>query len=308
MVWLGLFAAGVRLAEWLPAWVLYALARGVALALAALPSAGRARLGHNLSRASGEPEHSPRLRRLVRRAFTIQASNYVDLMRTRRITPAEIGQRYSPDGPGWDSLLGRVRSGRGCVLVTAHYGRIELLNQYLRSFDLPITLPVERLQPPQLYDLICALRAHHGVRLVPHDAALRPSLRALRRGEVVALFADWDPSGQGVPVRFFGAWARFPPGPAYIALRAGAPVYIGFELPGATRDTARTFIDAPLDLPRSGSTEVDVAQATQLIATQLERQIARDPSRWVMFHDVWLPNLRESAAARPLEAVSPSPQ
>lgn len=297
MVWWAVFAAGAWLAERLPEGLVYLGGRVVARVIVLLPVAPRERLRRNLSRASGEALGSARLSVLVRLAYATQLTNYIDLMRSRRISEAEVAGAMRAGGPGWDALLSAVRGKRGAIIVTAHFGRMELLNHFLAQFRLPITLPVERLRPERLFDLISALRRYKGLQLVPHDAALRACLRALQRGEAVALFADWDPTGQGVPVRFFGAAARFPAGPAFLALRAGAPVFVGMALPGEARAGFQVWVELPLSVARTDDFDANLQTLTQEIADSLERHIRREPGRWVMFHDLWAGGVSQSAAS-----------
>jgi KDO2-lipid IV(A) lauroyltransferase len=297
MAWWAVFAAGTWLAERLPSAVVYLAGRVAALVIVLLPVAPRERLRRNLSRASGEALGSARLAAFVRLAYATQLTNYIDLMRSRRISEAEVAGAMQASGPGWDALLAAVREKEGAVIVTAHFGRMELLNHFLSQYRLPITLPVERLRPTRLFDLICALRSHKGLQLVPHDAGLRACLRALQRGDMVALVADWDPSGQGVPVRFFGATARFPPGPAFLALRSRAPLFVGLALPGEGQGRFRAWVELPLRPDRTDDLDADVQTLTQEIASSLERHIRRGPGKWVMFHDLWAGGVSQSAAA-----------
>ncbi len=299
MLWWVVFATGTWLAERLPAAPLYAVARALAELLASLPLPSRNRLRRNLSRASGESLASGRLAALVRQAHRTQLTNYVDLMRSRRISDAEVSRRVQSGGPGWDAMIAAVRERRGAVLVTAHFGQLELLNHFLTQFGLPITLPVEHLRPARLFDLICALRSFRGVQLVPHDAALRACLRALRRGELVALFAEWDPSGHGVPVQFFGAPARFPQGPAFLALRSGAPLFVGLALPASAPGSYFGWVELVLEHVPTGDFESNLREVSQRIATSLERHIGNDPGRWVMFHDLWAGGVPQSSANAP---------
>ena len=251
-------------------------------------------MSRNLSKASGERLGSHTLDVLIRQAYRIQVANYLYLLRSRKIRIADVAARFTQTGPGWEQFLEASTNGKGCVLVSAHYGHLEVLNHYLAQYEFQMTLPVERLKPDRLFNLICTLRACHGVNLVPQDAGLRPWLRAVARGDVVALFADWDPTGHGVPVQFFGAEARFPPGPAFLAIRSGAPLFVGMELAGDTPGTSRCFISAPLEWERAADIDGDVKRATQAIARTFERYIGEDPGRWVMFHDIWTGDVSQS--------------
>ncbi len=287
---LGLFAAGVRLAEWLPAPPLYALAQAAGWVLSALPTGSQRHVRHNLARVLGVAPDSPTLRPYVRGIFRLQAANYVDLFRARRITPQEVTTRVVQGidrDDGWAAFQRALGEGRGLVLVTAHFGRFEMMSHYLAQRGVRLTLPVERLQPPALFDLVCRLRCRPSFTVVPADLGLRPCLRALQRGEVVALFADRDATGQGVPVSFFGAVARLPHGPALLALRTGAPLFVGFTLPDGPGGRIRPVFEPLPPIERAGEASADVQRTTQLIATALERYIRRYPHQWVMFHHIW---------------------
>jgi len=307
MVWWWLFAFGVQLAERTPPKVLYGLARLLAALLATVPTRARAQLRRNLAQVTGLDPASEPLAGLTRQVYDMQVANYLDLMRSRRITPEEIRSRYTLEGSGWGDLVRTVRGGQGCVLVTPHFGRIELLNHVLALHGLPTTLPVERLKPERLFALVTMLRATRGVHFLPQDGGVRPWLRALGQGHVIALFAEWHPSGQGVPVTFFGRDSRFPPGPAFLALRGNAPLFIGYDLPGEPGDSrgrGLAFLDAPLHLARTGDLDADVQRGTQLIADHFQRRIGQHPGRWVMFHDMWPDDVSQSATTRAVEAAA----
>jgi lauroyl/myristoyl acyltransferase len=296
---LGLFRAGIVLAERLPAWLLYRLADAAGLLLSAVPTRPRRRVGRNLAQVLGRPPCSLEVSRQVRRAYRVQAANYVDLLRARAIAPAEVARRVRPAGPGWEAFARVVAEQRGAVLVTAHFGRIEWLSHYLGFIGVRLMLPVERLRPPALFDLLCRQRTRPGFTLVPFDVGLRPCLRALGRGELVVFFVDWDPTGHGVVVDFFGRPARLPAGPAHIALRTGAPLLVGFAAPDEATGQSLAFTDELIEVERTGDVDADVRRVTQAIARRLERQIARHPGHWVMFHDHWPAGPAGGRAAEP---------
>jgi KDO2-lipid IV(A) lauroyltransferase len=283
----GLFAAGVWLAELFPAALVYRAASWIGWLVALLPLPPRRRLRRNLARVIDAPPSAAAVRAAARRAYQTQALNYADLLRSRRMVSADVARRFEETGDGWPALRRLQDERRGLVLVTAHFGRIELLTHHLGHLGIRLTLPVERLAPPALFELVCRLRAKPTFRLVPHDAALRPCLRALAQGDAAVLFADWDSTGHGVLVRFFGVPTRLPAGPAILARRAGAPLLVGYAEPGPRPETFRTVIEPPLAVEWTDDQEADVRRATQMIADAFERFIRRFPERWVMFHEIW---------------------
>jgi KDO2-lipid IV(A) lauroyltransferase len=287
MIALGLFVAGVRLAEWLPAWLLYGAAWLLGAGLGRLPLPAQRRLADNLAVVLRIRPGDPVVWRCVRMATQLHVANYLDLFRSRVVGDEQVSRQFVQEGDGWASWRETLAAGRGLVLVTAHFGRFELLSHYLGFLGHSVTLPVERLDPPALFEFVCRLRQRPNFHLIPHDSALRPSLRALGRGDVVAFFADWDPSGHSVEVEFFGRATHLPGGPAYIARRAGAPLYVGFAIADAKAGVYHAVLEPPLPVPHTADLDQDVRQATQAIAAVFERYIGAYPAQWVMFHRIW---------------------
>jgi lauroyl/myristoyl acyltransferase len=98
--------------------------------------------------------------------------------------------------------------------------------------------------------------------------------------------------------------AHFPPGPAFLALRAGVPLFVGFELPSEGTSASLAHIGLPLRIERSGDLDHDVQRLTQLIANEFERHIRRAPGRWVMFHDIWRNDVSEFGSAHTFAAAA----
>lgn len=151
-----------------------------------------------------------------------------------------------------------------------------------------MTVVVERIEPPKLFDWFVDLRAELGMTVVPlGPQAGRAVLEALRKNEVVCLLSDRNIGGGGIPVEFFGEQTRLPAGPATLSLRTGAPL-----LPTAVYFTPRHdghlgVIRPPVTLERTGKLRDDVAAVTQAMAHEFERLIRRAPSQWHLFQPNW---------------------
>ena len=98
-----------------------------------------------------------------------------------------------------------------------------------RAVDV-LTTVAERLKPERLYERFLAYRESLGMEIIPATGGRRPPLDVLlervQEGRIVPLLADRDLSRRGIDVEFFGARTRMPPGPAVLALRTGAPLYV----------------------------------------------------------------------------------
>jgi len=102
----------------------------------------------------------------------------------------------------------------------------------------------------------------------------------------VPLLADRDLTARGIEVDFFGGRTKMPAGPAALALRTGAPLYVAslwFE-----PDAAVGILEGPLTLPKEGPLDARVRATTQLVADRIAAGISRHPEDWHMLQRMWL--------------------
>ena len=109
--------------------------------------------------------------------------------------------------------------------------------------------------------------------MVPLSRSTRPMLAALRRGELVALIADRDLTGDGVPVTMFGHPTTLPAGPATLALRTERPLLMARVLrTGPERFSVRAEL---VEAPRTGQADQDVAALTTALAAAVRSRHRR---------------------------------
>lgn len=124
------------------------------------------------------------------------------------------------------------------------------------------------------------------MKLIPIDGPLLGLVRALRRGQAVAVAADRDITGSGIVVDFFDAPARLPDGHVQLALRTGAELLPMFALRHADSSPV-VQVEPPLELERTGNFEQDVQVNVQKVVARMEDWIRRYPEQWPMFYPIW---------------------
>jgi lauroyl/myristoyl acyltransferase len=189
-------------------------------------------------------------------------------------------------------LAADVAEGRGAVVALPHAGNWDAAGAWVAATGWPLSTVAERLRPEGVYERFLAFRQRLGMEILPTHGGERPAFDVLvdrlRAGAVVPLLADRDLSARGVEVEFFGGRTRMPAGPALLAIRTGAPLYVAsmwYE-----PDAACASIDGPLELPDATSAPLDqrVRTLTQRIADGLAAGIARHPEDWHMLQRMWL--------------------
>jgi len=242
-------------------------------------------VARNLRRA--DPSlHGKVLDRAVQEAFDSYARYWVDSFRVPDLSAAEIQATFTIDGV--EHLRASQERGKGSIIALPHLGGWEWAGRWVADQGWQITVVVEPLQPPELYDWFVGFRTSLGMNVVPlgPDAGSVVA-KALRDNHVVCLLCDRDLQGNGVEVEFFGETTTLPPGPAFLALRTGAalmPTAVYFT---PERDGHAAIIRPPLPAPKTGSFRDDVAALTQDLAAELEWLIRRAPEQWHLFQPNW---------------------
>ena len=174
-----------------------------------------------------------RVRRAAQEAFDSYTRYWIESLRLPTLPARTVARGF--EVTGFQHVTSGLAAGKGVILALPHLGGWEWAGRWLADEGHRVTVVVEHLDPPELFDWFARLRAKLGMTVVPlgPDAG-RAILGALGQNEIVCLLCDRDIGGGGVEVEFFGERTRLPAGPATLGLRTGAPI-----LPVAVYFTAR---------------------------------------------------------------------
>lgn len=277
-----------RLAGWLgprtPPGLGYELCRLAGAIICRLDTPARRNISRNLSRILGPQTPPQEIKRRVQAAFTYLLYNYFDLFRLPGLSADRVEQMVTLHG--WEHVESALAQGRGAVMVSTHLGNIEVVLYAMLRRGLTITIPVERVEPPELFAYISALRMSQGLKLIPIDGPLLDLVRTLKKGGVAGIAADRDLTRSGQIVNFFGYPAHLPDGHLRLALRTKAPLLVGFSRRKADLSHEAYFLP-PYSLPAAGSEEARVAAGLSFLVQEMEKAIGRDPEQWGMTVSIW---------------------
>lgn len=281
----GTYRTGSLIARALPGVVAGGLANPLGFGASYASRPRRAMIERHLRRVN--PAWSGwRLRSAVQQAFDSYVRYWVESLRLPSLPSRVVTSGI--DVVGYPYVTEALDQGRGVILALPHLGGWEWAGRWLTDRGHKVTVVVEHVEPPELFEWFAKLRARLGMTVVPlgPDAG-KAILRALKANEIVCLLSDRDIGGGGVEVDFFGERTTLPGGPATLSLRTGAPI-----LPAAVYFTRRSdghlgLVRPPVPTERRGKLRDDVARVTQHLADELEYLIRRSPEQWHLFQPNW---------------------
>lgn len=279
------FAAGWRAVRALPAPVARALFR--AGADRAVSSNGPAvqRLARNLSCVVGQTAPPD----LVRAGMRSYARYWLEAFRLPSLSPAQIRESFLLEGV--KDLIRAHEAGTGAIVALPHAGNWDAAGASVTAKGIPLTTVAERLRPEGLFRRFVAFRESLGMKIIPLTGGAPPMdelMRAVRAAHIVPLLADRDLSRRGVEVDFFGGRTKMPAGPALLALRTGAPLFVVNMWNEPERPCGRVIGPLPVPDIEAGPLDVRVRLMTQQVADELARGIAANPQDWHMLQKLWL--------------------
>ncbi len=282
---LGGYRTGAVAARFIPGFVAAGLAAPFGAGASLANSQRRALVARHLQRVDPSLKGA-QLRRAVQASFDSYATYFIESFRLPKLSSHTVERGLTVEG--YDHVLAGLELGNGVILALPHLGGWEWGGRWVAAQGHTITVVVERIDPPELFEWFAELRAGLGMKVVPlGPSAGREVLAALRNNEVVCLLSDRDIDRSGIPVEFFGETTTLPAGPATISLRTGAPV-----LPAAVYYTGRVDghlgrVRPPITIERSGKFRTDVTTFTQTLAHEFEHLIRAAPSQWHLFQPNW---------------------
>ena len=208
---------------------------------------------------------------------------------------AQGTSKYSVSLQGERIVQERVSTGRGGVLLGAHYGSFEALRALER--DLPglsvryLMFPEHAEHSTRLLEALNPKLGHRVISLANGPMAMVQVYSALENGEFVAFLGDRipDESTRAVtPVEFLGGRITVPISPYLTAMAAKVPIYLSFAIWNGVHSYQAEFSELYDGAHVARSERTDNAQKlAKKYVEVLESHCRRDPYNWFNFFDIW---------------------
>ena len=224
-------------------------------------------------------------RRTARRSYMHLAREGALLFRMPGWSAAEIASRV--ELKDFDAVKEAAAEERGVVLLTAHLGNWEIAGASIAALGLPIDV-VGKGMANRLFERdLFATRERIGMHVIDMGDAPTDVLRSLGKGRLAALLGDQNARHNGVFIPFFGRDASTSRGPAVLALRREAPVFVGFAIRRAGWSQEYVLEARRLDFERTGDLEADTRAMLTAYHAILEEAIMSAPDQYFWQHRRW---------------------
>jgi KDO2-lipid IV(A) lauroyltransferase len=241
----------------------------------------------HLRRVYGPELSAGELDRRVDEAFASYGRYWAESFRLPNVRPAQILAGINYDG--LERILAGRAAGRGTILALPHLGGWEWAGTQLALTGHPISVVVEPLERPDVYEWFVSFRRRLGMSVIAAGpGAGAACTRALADNHLLCLLCDRLVAGAaGTEVEFFGERTLLPAGPVTLAMRTGATLLPCAVYFGRGADEHLGAVRPPLQLRRQGRLREDVQAWTEVLAGEFEYLIRRAPTQWHLMQPNW---------------------
>jgi KDO2-lipid IV(A) lauroyltransferase len=238
----------------------------------------------NLRLAFGREKSEAELAAIAASCYRHLGKCLAEFIRLPAMSPEDI--RRVTRLCGSEYLDRGLEQGNGVILLTGHLGNWEMVGARIAADGYPLNVIARAQRDQELTEYIRRTREEAGLRVFHREEAVRQSLRALRRNQMVGILLDQNAGDDGVFVEFFGHLASTFAGAALFALRTDCAVLPTFGW--RNRDDTHTIvIDQPVPLVRTGDRDQDIVANTQNFTRIIEGRIRLHPGQWLWLHKRW---------------------
>ena len=250
----------------------------------------------NLTLAYGDELTDAEKRRIVEDVFRNFAKGAIaEFPYVGSMTPDHVRRLVTIDPKDEEYLWSLYREGNGILFITGHFGNFELAAKRIAIEGIKLWVVARLDRNAVMADLFNGIRKHGGYQVLGRGNAAKEVMRALKRGELVAMLPDQKSDDVWVP--FFGRLSGTVAGPAILAMRTGAPLIPAFCV-RQPDDTHHVMLLPRIEAVSTGDQHADVDRIMTAVNAAIETAVRRHPDQWLWVHDRWRDTPPPDAVAR----------
>ena len=190
-------------------------------------------------------------------------------------------------------LLNLKKENKPIILISAHYGNMEMLSCYMNKFVMPIHQVARESNFKEIDEFIVKAREASGSKIVFRDGALKKLVKAIMKKEAISLIIDQNiNSRDGEEVDFLGKKAYQSASSASLARKFDA-VIVPLAIFNKDEYKYKIKIYDPIIPVKTDNEKEDVKLISQLEANAISAIIYEDKKQWFWPHKRFKSHYRE---------------
>ena len=189
---------------------------------------------------------------------------------------------------GLENIDEALKSGKGCIILTGHFGNWELAGYAVASMGYKLNAVALAHTDARINNLFIEQRKRAGIQVIPIGSAKKFCLASLERNELIAILGDRPYRDHGIKADFFGKTALVPRGAALFSIKKGTSIITAFTYrEDEKKDIYKLVFEKLVYVKHKDSTGELLKNITQNFIKRFESYIQKYPSQWYMFNKVW---------------------
>ena len=237
----------------------------------------------NLKAAFAKEKGPAELRCITKRVYQNMVQTFMEVLNLTKINK-KYYEKYIKM-INLERLHNAAKSGRGTILLTAHFGDWEMSSLISSVIGFPILVLVREQKMKRLNELLNRLRESNGCKVIRKGMDVKNILKALRGKNIVGILSDQDAGRSGVFVDFFGRPTSYHSGPFEIAKHTDSLI-----LPNLIVRTGgpyhKIYLEDYIDFREKYSPDA-IKENIQRFAKILESYVRKYPDQWLWLHKRW---------------------
>ncbi len=237
----------------------------------------------NLKAAFAKEKSPEELRAITKDVYVNLVQTFAEIASLTKVNKNYVN-RYV-EVINMERIENAAKSGRGTMLLTAHFGDWELSSLVSALKGFPITVLAREQKMKHLNELLNRLRESKGCKVVRKGMSTKNILRELYRKNMVGILSDQNAGKQGVFVNFFGRPTSAHIGPFEIAKHTDSLVLPNFIV-RTDGPFHKLYLEEYIDVRHLEGRKglIDGLQRYMLL---LEKYIRKYPAQWLWLHKRW---------------------
>ncbi|MFH1189439.1 MAG: ELM1/GtrOC1 family putative glycosyltransferase [Candidatus Omnitrophota bacterium] len=229
-------------------------------------------------------EKTPReLRAMTKRVYQNMVQTFMEVLNLTK-----VDRRYADkyiEVVNMERIRDASLSGRGTILLTAHFGNWELSSLVSAAVGYPIMVLVREQKMRRLNGLLNRLRESNGCKVIRKGMDVKNLIKALREKNIVGILADQDAGKNGVLVDFFGRPTSSHSGSLEIAKHTDSLILPAFIV-RTKGPYHKLYLEEYIDFRNTQSPDA-VRENLQRYMKVLEKYVREYPDQWLWLHKRW---------------------